>query len=680
MLRLRLARHIAEQYQVKGTVHLPDFLIYDFDEDEYRMFWREIASCPRQRLYTDGVDVFQVSWFRTLFESFKGWLGFENHCHPNRIEMTLGKIAYAGYLKGFKSKELSKCNDGFPISTNFIRLVHLPRTNQTSNELQQLLVSYFIAHSPAFPELNESIRRNYPFGQAFIRESLAYLLPAIDPQDNETIDAAIRQINYYRQHVSKIDCFKSSLFAKTYAQSLASQQQFYEALEWSPEVKKKFKEEFIDFYLTQEETDPQALINAMELISALFLSTNKEDQQKAVNYIQNNFSYEEQIVYLISYPELRTQVAKSYLEDAKKEKSKWRLTQFFTGNQTLEYLAQAVRLEPQILDQDNSMHDIMMREEWTLYQFDLAMESHRFQDADVLYRNSQNLKFNKFKLERLREYYFTQFNTNASQIKEALLYKKTKEALQMAEEQIELAKKIVSIQPHDSLIREATLSYAATLLAIDELEHPVKESDRTQLSKAQHRLSEFLFLNSNTTLKEVYNQLNKLLLRKIDCLIAQLGVPIDYNDSLSARVDFIKVHKNEIDDLKNELKTFITINEPKSKEMRQILAKIYYLLADTLVYFEEKKQESIPYFKKAKELMPENLYYNLRYFELIEDERRHGIREKIGAISHLHGTRYRYYMDERWGEDKIMSNGFDIHAVLPDDSFINTVGRAVGFF
>ncbi|HHF0580271.1 TPA: hypothetical protein ACPHXX_002509 [Legionella anisa] len=677
MLRLRLARHIAEHYQEKGAVHLPDFLIYDFDKDEYQMFWREIASCPRQRLYTDGIDVFQVSWFRTLFESFKGWLGFENHCHSDRIEMTLGKIAYAGYLKGFKSKELSKSSDGFPISTNFIRLVNLPRTNQTSNELQQLLVSYFITHSPAFPELNEFIRRNYSFGQAFIQESLAYLLPSIDPQDSETIAVAIRQIKYYNHPVSTIDCFKSSPFAEAYAQFLASQHQFYEALEWSSEVKKKFREEFIDFYLTQEEADPQALINAVELIGALFLSTNKEDQQKAVDYIKNNFSYEEQTVYLISYPELRTQIAKSYLEDAKKEKLKWRITQLFTGNQTLEYLAQAVRLEPKILEQDNSMHDIMMRDEWTLYQFDLAMENHRFQDTDVLYTNSQNLKFNKSNLRLLREYYFTQFETNTSQIKEALLYKKTKEAMQRAEEQIELAKKIVSIQPHNSLLRGATLSYATTLLAIDELEHPVKESDRTQLSKAQQRLGEYLFLNNNTTLMEVYN---KLLLRKIDCLIARLGVPIDFNDYLKTRVDFVKVHIEEIEELKKELKTFITVNESKSKEMRQILAKIYYLLADTLVYFEEKKQESIPYFKKAKELMPENLYYNLRYFEIIEDERRHGIREKIGAIGHLHGTRYRNYMEERWGENKIMSNGFDIHAVLPDDSFINTLGRAVGFF
>ena len=111
MLRLRLARHFIEEYQERGIVHRPDFLLYDFDEDEYQTFWQEIASSPRQRLYTDGIDVFQVSWFRTLFESFKGWLGFEDHCHPSRVEMTLGKIAYAGYVKGFKAPALPKSID-----------------------------------------------------------------------------------------------------------------------------------------------------------------------------------------------------------------------------------------------------------------------------------------------------------------------------------------------------------------------------------------------------------------------------------------------------------------------------------------------------------------------------------------------------------------------------------------
>ncbi|QMT59004.1 hypothetical protein [Legionella sp. PC997] len=676
MLRLKLARHIVRKYQENGRIHLPDFVIYDFDEDEYQTFWREVTLYPRQRLYTDGIDIFRVSWFRTIFESFKGWLGFENHCHPNRIEMTLAKIAYTGYIKGFKAKELNKSSDGFPISKRFIKLTHSPRTNHTSKELQRILMSHFLTHSHSFPEFNASIRVGYPFGQTLIQEYLAYLVPSIDPQDYQIIKDAISQIHYYGQSVNKANCFQSSLFAEAYAQHLAAQQQYHEALAWSPEVKHKFKKPFIDYYLTQEQFDPQALKLAVELIAALFLSLNMSDQEQAVDYIKANFDNEEQAVYLIPYPQLRIQVAKSYINDAKREKSKWGITKLLIGNQTLECLAQAVRLEPQILDQEDSMQDITIKEEWILHQFDSAIENKRFQDADTLYTSHPNFKFNKHGLERLREHYCTQFNANESRVKELLLSQKT-EAAQIAAEQIILASKIVRIKPHDFLLMEASMTYASTILIIDELIHSAKDADRAQLNKAQYQLNEYLFLNSNSALTQLYN---KLLLRKIDCLIARLAVPIDYNDHLSTRTLFLKEHIDEVEELKKELRAFIAFNESKSKEMRQTLAKMYYLLADVLVYFEEKKQEAIPYFKKAKEFMPENLYYNLRYLEIIEDERKHEAREKIGAIGHLHEVHYRNYMLERWGEDKIMSSGFDIHMVPPNESFFNSLGRAIGFF
>lgn len=114
--------------------------------------------------------------------------------------------------------------------------------------------------------------------------------------------------------------------------------------------------------------------------------------------------------------------------------------------------------------------------------------------------------------------------------------------------------------------------------------------------------------------------------------------------------------------------------------MKKTLAKIYYLLADTLVYFEDKINEAIPYFKRAKELMPENLYYLLRYFEMIEDNRRFAIRKKIAAIGYLHEMKYNNYMVERWSEDVIMSKGFDIHEVHPEKSLVRSIGRTIGLF
>ncbi|STY28174.1 Uncharacterised protein [Legionella wadsworthii] len=676
MLRLALAKSIAEQYQEKGIVHLPDFIIYQFDEVEYQLFWRTLMSTPRHKLYTDGFNVFRVNWFWQIFESFKGWLGFVNHCHPERIEMTLAKIAYAGYLKGFKSKELNESTTQFPVSMRFIKLINNDRTNEASKELQRLLMEYFINHVSAFPELSDTFSMGYPFGQTLINEYLAYLVPSLDPQDSRIIKEAIHQINYYVQWVCKTHYFKSSPFAEAYAHSLATQGKFYEALEWSSEVKYQFVEPYIDFYFSQENSDKEALPHALELIGHLYLSTIPEDKQKAIDYIKNNFDYEEQANYLTRYPELRNGVAKSYLDAAKIEKSKWRITRLFTGNQTLEYLAQAVSLEPTILVQDNSMEDIMLQEEWNLYLFENAMQCNRFEEADSIFTDNTNLKIDKYKLEPLREYYLKKFAANESQIKEALLHKNTKTARQYAEEQMELAKKIVRIKPNPSTVMQATSTYSSTILAIDELDNPIKQADREQLSKAQHYMSEFLFLsNNNNALIPLYN---KIQIRKIECFVARLGVPIDYNSRLSTRTDFVREHFQEIEALKKELKAYIHLNEFKSKD-RQLLAKMYYLLADTLVYFEEKKQESIPYFKKAKELMPENHYYNLRFLEMTEDDRRHSIRDKIDNLGFLHGTKYNDYMSERWCEEKILSTGFDIHAVIPDDSFFTTLGRVVGF-
>lgn len=425
----------------KGIVHLPDFIIYHFDEVEYQLFWRVIMSTPRHKLYTDGFNVFRVNWFWQMFESFKGWLGFVNHCHPERIEMTLAKIAYAGYLKGFQSKELNESTTQFPVSLRFIKLINSKRTNETSKELQQLLMEYFINHVTAFPELSDTFRMGHPFGQTLINEYLAYLVPSLDPQDSRLIKEAIHQINYYVQWVCKTHCFKSSPFAEAYAQSLADQGKFYEALEWSSQVKYQFIEPYIDFYFSQEHSDKEALTHALELIHHLYLSTIPEDKQKAIDYIKNNFDYEEQTIYLKPYPELRKGVAKSYLDEAKIEKSKWRITRLFTGNQTLEYLAQAVSLEPTILVQDNSMEEIMLQEEWNLYLFENAMQCHRFEEADSIFTNNKNLKIDKYKLELLHEYYLKKFAANEALIKEALLHKNTKTAKQYAEEQMELAKK-----------------------------------------------------------------------------------------------------------------------------------------------------------------------------------------------------------------------------------------------
>ena len=106
MLRLRLNSSIIRHSQ-EGLAYLPDFIIYDLDEREYQNFWQKIKEHPQNRLYTNGLQVYKVGRLQALFQSFKGWLGFENHCQANKVELTLAKIAYHGYLKGYQSTDFS---------------------------------------------------------------------------------------------------------------------------------------------------------------------------------------------------------------------------------------------------------------------------------------------------------------------------------------------------------------------------------------------------------------------------------------------------------------------------------------------------------------------------------------------------------------------------------------------
>jgi hypothetical protein len=78
-------------------------------------------------------------------------------------------------------------------------------------------------------------------------------------------------------------------------------------------------------------------------------------------------------------------------------------------------------------------------------------------------------------------------------------------------------------------------------------------------------------------------------------------------------------------------------------------------------------EEAVPHLKKASEVMPENLYYLLRYYQETKNEKRDEVREKIEAIGTMHGTKYDMWMEERWNDDKDMSEGMDIHNVPAQD-------------
>ncbi len=679
MLRLGLSKHEIKLRKKSGTVYYPDFIVYDFFEDEYQHFWNELSQHPRECLYTDGINVTKVGKLRVLFERVRGWLGFDNHCSASKVEMTCAKIAYAGYLKGFYSKTLNAISPPI-ISHGFINLVNTIKNRENSTTLQHLLVSHYKNHSEDVPPLASTNPENYPFGQVFVNEALHTLLPTIDPQNDALINRAIHYLLNTAQNPVQSHAIPSK-FASHYAYALMKREQrnpplnhkvCHEALIWDPEVDTKFKPLFIEFYFIQITKDPAALNKALKLIEALASSANTEEHAAAIKYIKDNFDVSEQLTHLKNYPALRMKVAQFYLTEAQKERDKWSISKIFMGNQMLPLLTHAVSLEPKVLEQDNTMHAMVMKEEWGLFQFSSAIKEKRFQDAEALYMQNPCYQFNKNDLDLLVKYYDAELVSNKKIITTELAHKNTQQAQEASEKQIVLAKKRTHLQPQDaSRLFRAILDGAETLITIDEILHPdLAQADLEQLDRAQNYLNECKLNPDQKDLNKIKISIfNQLVQRKIDCLIIKLGVPLRC-EYWEERRKFAEQHQIEITALKKNLKTFIELNKPMEKqdEMRAPMAKAYYLLADTMLYFEEKKADAKPLFKKATELMPKNPYYRAHYYTLVEDEKQNDAAiTEINNVGWLHLTNYNDHMKERWNAEKIMSKGFNVHE-LPTET------------
>lgn len=665
MLRVRLGSHVTRNFKERGIVYHPDFIIYDIDKAEYRTFWTNIYNHPRNRLYTDGIQVIPVGWLQTLFQSIKGWLGFENRCAPDKVEMTLAKIAYHGYTKGFHLPE-TQAQIPSLISQRYETLIAQPRNDENSAELQQLLLSYYNTRSEQITPWYASGPAVTSFGQTFNREDQYHLIPSLDPQDKIIISNAIHGLHYYNLQVNSRECFKDSRFAKAYAEHLVYQGEYAQALAWHEAIKYNYLEPYINYYLSQRNALSNTLKQAIELLELLFQSPRIEDKNKSVTYLREHLDKSEQLTFLQPDSKLRRQLAQTYLHDAKVEKNKFSITKLFFGNDLIPLLAHTIRLSPDILNNDQSMEDIVLKEEWTTYLFNEAIKDNRFLDARNLFESHQSFKFDKYNLELLKSNYLAELAAKKRSVKNHLYQSNCPKAEQAAKEIVMLAQKIATISPEENPLLAVTIDYAGTLIEIDKILCPdIKKADLERLGKAQKLLNSCSISKNTPSYKHRFNE---LLLRKIYCLIEKVRVPIDFDDSLSTRKEFLPTVQPWLELLQQNLSSFIALNEHKpTKEMRAVLGKMHYLKGDVIYFFTRNRQEALPYFKKAAEVMPENPYYRLRHFELANDERRNSVYKEIDEMAFLNTENYNMWMTERWNDERHMSEGFDIHNIQPKD-------------
>lgn len=81
---------------------LPDFMPYHFDTmDRYQKYLKNLIEDKSQYLKVEGVGLKKVNGFVYAWQHIKGWFGFENLCDEKRVQYTLQKLSFWGYLKGY---------------------------------------------------------------------------------------------------------------------------------------------------------------------------------------------------------------------------------------------------------------------------------------------------------------------------------------------------------------------------------------------------------------------------------------------------------------------------------------------------------------------------------------------------------------------------------------------------
>lgn len=672
MLHLKVNGHAIRNHMDEGIVYLPDFIVYDMDETDYRQFWQAIHQHPRAQLYTDGVQVYQVSWLQSIFQRFKGWLGFENHCHPKKVEMTLAKIAYFGYLRGYKSDEFTQLNPPV-LSGQFKDLALKTRSDQTTEVLQSRLLGYFHTYSTQIvPYLRNRIV-NHRFGDAFLNNALEYLIPSLDPQNTVLINSTTTALEGSFLEPDQHNYFKGSRFAEAYAYFLANNRQYGQAVKWSESVVPDFKRGFIDYYYNKG--DQNSLAKCIDLIEELSNSLSPEEREDSISILRDNFSYEEQLYYLENKPKLKEKLAASYLEDAKSEKARSRLSKFLTGTNLLQLLGHAVNLYPGILDEDTLMNDPTMKAEWVIYQFNEAIKHENFDRAVELYEQHPDFKFNRQDLDVLQDYYRSELEAVEKNIKTHLSKSTIQQGTELAEKALHIAKQIAQLSPGDNPLPSTINTYVKTLLEVEKIEHPeVKDANLPQLAKLLG------FIRDNTLFEEsdaLKNTANEVRLRAIDCLVEKVKVSsIFTNSSATSREETLKEIEKPLKLLLVNLTAFEKRNkDTKSKDTKLALGRVYYLHADIHEFFYRDKDAALPLFQKAHETVPANLYYKLKYLELTESEERHEVRERIANIGFLQEQYYQNWLEERWADEIIMSEGFNIHAEPKDEGGLRNFFR-----
>ncbi|WP_133135123.1 hypothetical protein [Legionella rowbothamii] len=658
------------QYLLSHLVYYPDIIPFQHNEAQYSQHWNLLTKS--KYIYTNGYVIEPTNWFMYAFQSFKGWLGLNNHCQTEKVQFSLEKLAYYGYLRGYDQSPARKMHY-YPIPTDYLDLVDTnikAKKQKTTHSLQQRLILDY--NNLVAPYTSEYLYAHYVFGQTLEELNLSEEIPLLDPQNVNLVETTIATLesvqslnfNHLQKHIAapKYKYPKSSL----YAQKMA------------------------EHYIKAAKTEKGRFFYGVNLLSSakpkaqLLLERAKQIDPIAYNkelnlYIEHHLEHKEfdEAFNLINQLSNLDKALKYLLEK-------------FSAEQRTGYVIQdsplALKLAQHILQENDTVHNIELASHYDSHlaehnpdkAFALLVQTKKYEEAYALFEKHHKLmQFPASQIKLLAQHFDsigeTLYEQGADERANKLwdkaeknylnsLYAKKKAAALLPEAYIEV------YYTHRRL-------YAQVLIDAD------AESAKGQLEVINKaiRLLDGCFPKTDEEKKRHQKALAKGLMSQVAYLSAKIKVGVTYDCDSDEQKRHHEAHQTNFTQIRSSLLRVIELlTMTDESEQKLVLAKAHFILADMILFF-NLGEEYRTHFEKAARLAPENPIYLFKVSELlygIEGSEEDYERNRDYAIQQLKAQSYQvmdfvHWDAERWNKNSLAASFIpDIHILSKNTATI----------
>jgi hypothetical protein len=695
--------------------YYPDILFYKHNQRQYQDKLNSLVAA--KYIYANGYDLRRVGIITYFFQWLKGLIGLTNYCQEQKIQLSLQKFVYYGYLRGYQQNNLDKL-EPLGLSLYYRQLVSQPRNDQTSALIQQELINSYIEKREEL-QIDESlateksqISSDYVFGST-LKEEIFWKkdkkkidlpwqeIPALDPQNEQLIAETAKALdvvpnqktkgvvskqtsyNWWtmskyafgaaKYYVDKAKVEKAKLTYGLFNNTKQNVHAFLEkALNFNKEIYVTEINIYIEYYLEKDNR-----LEALRLIGMLVnasendnLETRNVKKQQALTYI-NMGRYSKQDIkdWVIKDSQLACVLSNEYLA---KERYSLEAIEFVTTlhtptNFSAKYPVGAFKL---LLSQQK------WDEAYKLFSAKKATTSFAEAGAEL-----QQLveHFNELGNLHYKEGLCAKTNNNWESAKvfhfSSLIAKKKVSELEPK-----------SIPRQDSYFRAKCLT-AQLMIEHDKKNYSAADCQIAEIIKAINLVKEDCNPHDKTVQKARQIALANGLMRKADYLITEILVPNSYKHDHEIRKKHAKDH---VDNFRRIIETLTEITTLLAKttdsKLKLILGKAYFLLGDIKNFFQLPNYNLHSYrndYFKAMEAAPKNPWYMLRCNQ--ESEGTNG-KLSYKAVELLKAKDYQvcdwmHWDDDNWYKDKIPgSNLKDIHWGLEDEIELPTEKKSIFSF